>query len=46
MPEAIWLLSIGLYPIQRRDATPSIGDRLLGANRQEIGLFLLSESGP
>jgi hypothetical protein len=46
MPEAIWLLSIGLYPIQRRDATPSIGACLLGVNAQEIGSFLLSENGP
>jgi len=46
MPEAIWLLSIGLYPIQRRDAMEIIGFWPLTGNEPENGLFLMSESGP
>jgi hypothetical protein len=46
MPEAIWLLSIGLYPIQRWDAMEIIGFRPLTENGAEFGLFLMSGSGP
>ena len=46
MPEAIWLLSIGLYPIRRWDATLIICGCLLSADNPRSGSFLLSESGP
>jgi hypothetical protein len=45
MPEAIWLLSIGLYPIRRWDATPGIWGCLVSATRAQTGFFLMSESG-
>jgi hypothetical protein len=46
MPEAIWLLSIGLYRIQRWDAMPGIALVSRAENDSEIGLLLMSESGP
>ena len=46
MPEAIWLLSIGLYPIRRSDAMPIIRSFRARENNTRIGLLLLSESGP
>lgn len=46
MPEAIWLLSIGLYPIRRLDAIPIIRLFLLSENNPGVGLLLMSECGP
>jgi hypothetical protein len=46
MPEAIWLLSIGLYRIQRSYAMPIIRAFLASDSDTRIGSLLMSECGP
>ena len=46
MPEAIWLLCIGLYPIRPLDAMADVSSLSMGENCERILLRLMSGSGP